>query len=81
MTRRTLRTDLCERMELNPFEGSSPAQDLEQDARRVGQRKYGQRNVFMRFNVYINPSILWHVTSLLMSHPCQDIPLGVIKES
>lgn len=81
MTWRRLRTDLWERMKLNPQEISSPAQDLEQDTRRVGQRKYGQGHVFMRFNVYINPPSIWHVSSLPMSHPCQDITLGVIKES
>lgn len=68
-------------MDLNPYKVSSPAQDLEQDDRRAGQRKYGQRDVFMSFNVYINPSSVWHESSLLMSHPCQDITLGVTEES
>lgn len=80
MTRRTLRTDLWERMELNPQEVSSPAQDLGQDARRVGHRRSGQRGVLMRFNAYINLSSTRHVSSLLMSDPCKDITLEVIKD-
>lgn len=79
VTRRILRTDLWERMELNPLEVSSPAQDLGQDARRVRHRRLVQRDVLMRFNFYINPSSTWHVFSLLTSHPCQDITLEIIE--
>lgn len=50
-----------------------------QDARRVGHKRSGQRDVLMRFNAYINPSSTQHVFSLLMSLPCQDIILEVIK--
>lgn len=79
VTRRILRTDLWEKMELNSLEVSSPDQDLGQDARRVRHRRPAQRNVLMKFNVYINPSSAWHVFSLLMSHPCQDITLEIIE--
>lgn len=80
MTRRSHRTEVSGKDgDKSPKRFQAQAQDVGQDARRVRYGRSGEGDVLMRFNVHINPSSTRCVYSLLMSYPCQDITLEVIK--